>query len=60
MQAGIAVQVASGPQTLDMMSWMARVALEMVGQGALGMSLESLAGSTLGMTPYGTALQSLM
>lgn len=34
-------QVADGPKELDMLLYMSRAALELIGQGGLGYSLES-------------------
>lgn len=35
-------KVAAGPQELDIMDWMSRVALELIGQGGLGYSFDAL------------------
>ena len=34
--------VSDGPRELDMLDWMSRVALELVGQGGLGYSFNAL------------------
>ena len=36
------MQVVEGPKTIDMLSWMTRAALEMVGQGGLGYAMDPL------------------
>lgn len=35
-------RLATGPQELDILEWMTRVALELIGQGGLGYSFETL------------------
>lgn len=37
-------KVSAGPQELDIMDWMSRVALELIGQGGLGYSFDALEG----------------
>ena len=39
-------RVCDGPKELDMLSWMGRTALELVGQGGLGYSFDSLVADT--------------
>ncbi|KAH9914354.1 cytochrome P450 [Fomitopsis serialis] len=53
----IRARVQDGPQELDMLAWLARVALELIGQGALGYSFDPLV--TDRADPYGEALKSL-
>jgi hypothetical protein len=36
------IQVASGPRELDIVDWMARLALELIGQAGLGYSFKTL------------------
>lgn len=36
------MEVGDGPMTVDILHWISRTALELVGQGALGYSLDSL------------------
>ena len=43
---------------IDMLGWMSRTALELVGQAGLGISLDSLEDE--GSGPYGEALKSFM
>ena len=42
LRDAVAAQVAEGPQTVDMLRWMTRAALEIVGQGGLGHSFDPL------------------
>ncbi|KAH9939786.1 cytochrome P450 [Epithele typhae] len=50
--------VANGPQTLDMLGWSTRIALELIGQGGLGYSFDPLTEDTA--NPYGDAMKILM
>lgn len=43
LRASIALKVKDGPQEIDIVSWMARTALELIGQSGLGYSFDSLA-----------------
>lgn len=38
----IKVRVSDGPQELDMLGWLGRVTLELIGQGTLGYSFDPL------------------
>lgn len=40
--AAIKTQVEGGPQEVDMIKWMGRIALELVGQGGMGHSFDPL------------------
>ena len=51
-------RVANGPRTVDMMNWMTRVALELIGQGGLGYSFDPLV--TDSANPWGEAMKNLM
>ncbi|KAF8896612.1 cytochrome P450 [Infundibulicybe gibba] len=42
LQTAISLKVAQGPQEIDMVHWMTRAALELIGQGGLGYSFDSL------------------
>ncbi|KAL6304705.1 cytochrome P450 monooxygenase [Sparassis latifolia] len=53
----MAAHVADGPQELDMLGWMGRAALELIGQGGLGYSFDPLT-KEMGDT-YGDALKAL-
>ena len=43
---------------MDMLTWISRAALELIGQAGLGYALDSLKDDK--MSPYGEALKSLM
>ncbi|EPS99479.1 hypothetical protein FOMPIDRAFT_1096252, partial [Fomitopsis schrenkii] len=53
----IKVRVSDGPQELDMLGWLGRVALELIGQGTLGYSFDPLLRDK--PDSYGQALKSL-
>ena len=42
LQEALSSEVQDGPRTLDMLSWMLRGALEMIGQAGLGYPLDPL------------------
>ncbi|EMD37583.1 hypothetical protein CERSUDRAFT_154296, partial [Gelatoporia subvermispora B] len=42
LEAAIAVRVQDGPQELDILKWLGRTALELIGQGGLGYSFDPL------------------
>ena len=42
LRSGLAKQIASGAKEIDVLNWMTRTALELVGQGGLGWSFDSL------------------
>jgi len=44
MRDAVSFQVKDGPRDIDMLRWMNRGALELIGQGALGYSFDSLIG----------------
>lgn len=50
----------SGPQELDMLNWTSRAALELIGQGGLGCSIDSLDAGKDSMTQYGKAIKDLV
>ena len=43
MNNGIEAQVGQQKTTVDIMAWLTRTALELIGQGGLGVSMDSLA-----------------
>lgn len=55
LQDALSAQVEEGPKDLDMVSWTSRAALELIGQGGLGHSFDSLTKDT--PNPYGKALK---
>jgi len=56
----LAIKLADGPKELDVMSWMSRVALELVGQAGLGYSFNTLQGPEAGENAYAVAMKRLM
>nr|BAK09403.1 cytochrome P450 [Postia placenta] len=58
LRDAISSQVWEGPQEVDMMSWMGRIALECIGQGGLGYSFDPLVGGKM-TDEYGNALKRL-
>lgn len=48
-------EVGDSPTTIDLLSWCARAVLELVGQGGLGHSLDSLTNNSA--NEYGDALK---
>jgi cytochrome P450 len=57
LRDSIAAQVKDGPREINMLEWFTRTALELVGQGGLGHSFDSLKGSTV--NPYSKAIKNL-
>ncbi|CCM01002.1 uncharacterized protein FIBRA_03050 [Fibroporia radiculosa] len=57
LRVAIERQVASGPQEIDMLDWMSRTALELIGQGGLGYSFDPLVEDV--KNDYGDALKSI-
>ena len=53
----ITARVSGGPQELDMLGWLGRVALELIGQGTLGYSFDPLLRDK--PDSYGQALKAL-
>ncbi|CCL99518.1 uncharacterized protein FIBRA_01536 [Fibroporia radiculosa] len=58
LRVAIERQVASGPQEIDMLNWMSRTALELIGQGGLGYSFDPLVEDV--KNDYGDALKSIV
>jgi len=54
------IRVAEGPQELDVMDWMTRIALELVGQAGLGYSFEALDDIEAKDNTYASALKQLV
>ena len=50
--------VSSSGNEVDMLDWISRTALELIGQAGLGCSLDSLTGEKAG--PYGQAMKALL
>ncbi|OSX57129.1 hypothetical protein POSPLADRAFT_1050195 [Postia placenta MAD-698-R-SB12] len=53
----ITMRVSDGPQEIDMLKWMGRTALELIGQGGLGYSFDKLVED--GDNEYGRAMKHL-
>ena len=60
MKAAIAYQTKAGPQELDMLHWMSRAALEIIGRGGLGTSIDPLTPDPNTITSYGRSIKNLM
>ena len=58
LHLAIARRVADGPREIDMLEWMGRTALELIGQGGLGYSFDPLISDTA--NPYGDAIKNLV
>ncbi|KIJ98230.1 hypothetical protein K443DRAFT_104277 [Laccaria amethystina LaAM-08-1] len=59
LRISISQQVIDGPQEIDLLSWMTRTALEMVGQCGYGYSFDSLAADAT-PHPYSVSVKELM
>uniref|UniRef100_A0A0W0FPJ5 Cytochrome p450 n=1 Tax=Moniliophthora roreri TaxID=221103 RepID=A0A0W0FPJ5_MONRR len=59
LENSIANKVRDGPQEIDMLSWMGRTALELIGQSGLGVSFDTLQDEETAH-PLPTALKQLM
>ncbi|KAH9919294.1 cytochrome P450 [Fomitopsis serialis] len=57
LRDAIRYRVQDGPRELDVLSWMNRTALELIGQGGLGCTLDPLVEDRI--DPYGAALKAL-
>ncbi|KII90147.1 hypothetical protein PLICRDRAFT_108574 [Plicaturopsis crispa FD-325 SS-3] len=55
LQTVLASAVSSGPKEIDMLEWMSRTALELIGQSGLGVSFDSLEGES--DNPYANAVK---
>ncbi|KAK7677640.1 hypothetical protein QCA50_019331 [Cerrena zonata] len=58
MRDALVVEVGHGPTTVDILNWLSRTALELVGRGVLGCSLDLLDKS--GRNEYGDALKAFI
>ncbi|KZT73889.1 cytochrome P450 [Daedalea quercina L-15889] len=58
LRSAIASRVGDEPREIDMLGWMGRAALELVGQGGLGYSLDPLVADST--DTYGQALKTLI
>ena len=59
LQDAIAMRVKNGQSEIDMLDWMGRTALELIGQAGLGWSFDPLVEDTVGNN-LGTAVKSIM
>lgn len=51
-------EVQGGPRDVDILQWMGRTALELIGQGGLGYSFDPLTEEVV--NPFGDALKSFL
>ncbi|EMD31882.1 hypothetical protein CERSUDRAFT_88470 [Gelatoporia subvermispora B] len=58
LESAIKTRVVQGPREIDVLSWMGRAALELIGQGGLGYSFDPLAKDA--SDPLGEAIKSLL
>lgn len=58
LRDSIAKKVSNGPQEIDMVSWMGRTTLELIGQSGFGYSFDTLA-ENVTPNPYSAAMKSL-
>ena len=58
LQTAVAKQVGNGNTEVDVLGWMSRTALELIGQGGLGYSFDPLVSDT--RNDYGEALKDLV
>ncbi|THH08672.1 hypothetical protein EW145_g2548 [Phellinidium pouzarii] len=55
LRDAIAVQTKHGPREVDMLMWMSRAALEIIGTGGLGTSIDPLSPDPGSITAYGSS-----
>lgn len=60
MRDAIAYQTKEGPREIDMLEWMSRGALELIGQGGLGTSIDPLTPTVDSTSEYGRSIKNLM
>lgn len=60
LRDAILIQTKDGPQELDMLMWMSRAALEIIGTGGLGTSIDPLVPDPMAITEYGKSIKNLM
>ena len=56
----MSIAVADGPKELEIMDWMTRISLEVVGQGGLGYSFETLDDIKVKENQYAIAAKQLV
>jgi len=56
----LSVKVAGGPHELDVMDWMTRITLELIGQAGLGYSFETLDDIEVKDNVFASALKQLV
>ncbi|KAF9466558.1 cytochrome P450 [Collybia nuda] len=59
LQTALNSQIANGPQEIDMLRWMTRTALELIGQSGLGYSFDSLTDES-DSHPYSNSVKQLV
>ncbi|PPQ71481.1 hypothetical protein CVT24_011975 [Panaeolus cyanescens] len=60
LESSIAKQIQDGPKEIDMLSWMGRTALELIGQSGFGHSFDDLAGEDYDESSYSVALKEIV
>ena len=60
LRNAIALQTKDGPREIDLLNWMSRAALELIGQGGLGTFIDPLDGDPRSITAYGQSIKNLM
>lgn len=58
LRDAIRYRVQDGPRELDVLHWMGRTALELIGQGGLGYTFDPLVEDRI--DPYGEALKAIV
>ncbi|RDB26333.1 hypothetical protein Hypma_006808 [Hypsizygus marmoreus] len=59
LRTAITTKVADGPQEIDMLRWMTRIALELIGRSGLGYSFDSLVDDS-DVHPYSVSVKELI
>ncbi|KAI5122854.1 hypothetical protein M0805_003148 [Coniferiporia weirii] len=60
LKDAIAMQTKDGPREVDMLMWMSRAALELIGTGGLGTSIDPLYPNPGSITAYGKSIKNLI
>lgn len=60
LRDAILLQTKNGPHEIDMLMWMSRAALEIVGTGGLGTSIDPLVPDPKAITAYGKSIKDLI